>query len=77
MSTENAIHVTYQPKRDESPDNVVFKMNFESFQPVYQPLKLKMNDFYLNKFENAEDQFEENNEVRTFFKKKKYIYLFF
>ena len=62
MATENAIHVTYQPRGEESPREVVFRMNLESFQPV-SALKLKMNDFYSNKFENAETD-EENNEVR-------------
>uniref|UniRef100_A0A914LYJ6 Vitellogenin n=1 Tax=Meloidogyne incognita TaxID=6306 RepID=A0A914LYJ6_MELIC len=71
MATENAIHVTYQPRGEESAKEVVFQMNLESFQPTNN-YQLKMNDFYLNKFKNIENEeegggnnYEEENEQNS------------
>nr|CAD2180193.1 unnamed protein product [Meloidogyne enterolobii] len=61
MATENAIHVTYQPRGEESASQVVFRMNLESYQPT-NDYQLKMNDFYLNKFKNIENEEGEEEE---------------
>lgn len=63
MATENAIHVTFQPRGEESAREVVFRMNLESFQPT-NDYQLKMTDFYSNKFENEEEneEKEQNSE---------------
>jgi hypothetical protein len=66
MATENAIHVTCKSTQN-SPQEVIFRLDGEHFQPgnqnQHREMSQSLNDFYANKFEQA-DSDENDYEVR-------------